>query len=139
VPNLSARPPNATHEEEDHSHSVLVVDDDPAIRRVIHDALESEGFAVSTSGDPNEAIDVASRIEPELVILDVNLPNMRGERVAKKLAARSKRKVKIVTITADESAAEAARAMRAVAYLRKPFDVNELVRLVHTLLPLDGC
>jgi DNA-binding response OmpR family regulator len=117
---------------------VLVVDDDAAIRRVIHDALESEGFDVLTSADPIEAFDIASRVDPELVILDVHLPNMRGERVAKKLAAGAKRKLKIVTITADDSAAESARAMSAVAYLRKPFDVNDLIRLVQTILPIES-
>jgi DNA-binding response OmpR family regulator len=116
---------------------ILVVDDDAFIRRVVRDALESEGFVVATSAAAAEALRVASQIHPAVVILDVHLPDMRGEIVAKKLNERIDEEIQIVTMTGDESVADSARDMRAVAYLRKPFDIDDLVRIVQDLLPIE--
>jgi two-component system KDP operon response regulator KdpE len=112
---------------------ILVVDDDAVIRRVIRDALEGEGFSVTTSADAFEALAVASRLQPSIVILDVHLPDMRGEVVAKTLNARSPGKIQFITISGDETTAESARAMQAVAYLRKPFDIDDLIQVVQGL------
>ncbi len=136
--NISAHRSFVSNPANGGSGSVLVVDDDASICRVIRDALESEGFSVATSSDGIEALGMAERIHPQLVILDVHLPRLRGERVAEELAARSAGRIRILTITSDEHIAESARQMRAVAYLRKPFDVGELIRIVQNLLPV-GC
>jgi CheY-like chemotaxis protein len=119
------------------SPSILVVDDDAFIRRVVRDALESEGFAVATSGDAVEALGVANSLQPAVVILDVHLPDMRGEVVAKKLNERNNGAIQIVTMTGDETVADSAREMRAVAYLRKPFDIEDLIRIVQDILPIE--
>jgi CheY-like chemotaxis protein len=116
---------------------ILVVDDDPLIRRVIRETLEGEGFDVSTSGDPNEAIEMVTRLDPSLAILDVHLPHMRGERLARQLVTRTRRRFPIVTITSDDRVAESARAMHAVAYLRKPFDLVDLVAVVQGVLAAE--
>src|SRR5689334_2013109 len=63
----------------DQPPSILVVDDDAFIRRVVRDALEGEGFIVATSSDAVEALGVATHFQPTVVILDVHLPDMRGE------------------------------------------------------------
>jgi CheY-like chemotaxis protein len=117
--------------------SILVVDDDAFIRRVVRDALESEGFIVATSSDAGEALGVVSRIRPAVVILDVHLPDMRGEVVAKQLNERIDGDIQIVTMTGDETVADSAREMRAAAYLRKPFDIADLVRIVQEILPIE--
>lgn len=61
---------------------VLVVDDDPVVRAMIHQALEDEGLTVITAEDGEKALDTATRVGPRLVILDVSLPVLGGEAVA---------------------------------------------------------
>jgi CheY-like chemotaxis protein len=114
---------------------ILVVDDDAFIRRIIRDALEGEGIPVATSANAVDALEAASRLRPSIVILDVHLPDMRGEVVAHTLNVRSHGKVQIVTITGDDRAEESASDMQAVACLHKPFDVDELINVVQNLLP----
>jgi two-component system OmpR family response regulator len=124
---------------------VLVVDDDEIIRHIIQDALESEGFVVQTASDGSEALDAARHYRPSIVLLDLHFPIYGGKEIARLFNLRFTPPVPIVTITADEHADEAARSMRAVAFLRKPFDVDELLRTVRRVLsrtasqvPADG-
>ena len=107
---------------------ILVVDDDPAIRESIQWVLEDEGFVVATASDVREALDVASRIHPALVLLDMTLPVLSGEEVADALRANGG--PPIIVITAAGRAAEKAQRCGAVAYLQKPFDISALAVLV---------
>ena len=111
--------------------SVLVVDDDPVVRSMIHRALEDEGLTVVTADDGAKALLEANRVRPRLVILDVSLPVLGGESVAAELRRMlSGEIVRIVAITADGHPAEKAQALGAFAYLSKPFDIDELIELV---------
>ena len=109
---------------------VLVVDDDPLIREIIRDVLVEEGFAVATAADGRQAIDRAADQPPALVVLDMGLPLMDGLAVAAALRAAHGPELPILTITADGGAADKARRVGAFAYLRKPFDLDDLVAAV---------
>jgi DNA-binding NtrC family response regulator len=121
----------------DQTSPILVVDDDGFIRRIIRDALEGEGFCVVTSANATDALAAASRIQPKIVILDVHLPDMRGEAVARALDRRLAGRLQIITISGDDGAAKAASEMHAVACLRKPFDIDDLVKVVEDLVPAN--
>jgi DNA-binding response OmpR family regulator len=99
---------------------ILVVDDDPQVRQLIRWALEDEGMPVELAADGGEAIDCAARRRPALVILDLGLPTVPGNEVAKAMRGAHGDGLRILTITADGSAAEKARLVGAYAYLRKP-------------------
>jgi DNA-binding response OmpR family regulator len=110
---------------------VLVVDDDARMRQVIQWALEDEGYAVVAAGGPEEAVVAAAEQAPAVVVLDYGLPQADGAAVAHRLrAAAANAALPIVLVTADGRASEKAERAGAVAYLHKPFDMAELVRLV---------
>jgi CheY-like chemotaxis protein len=111
---------------------VLVVDDDPIVRGMIRQALEDDGLAVVTAADGQEALQEATRVRPRLVILDLSLPVLNGETVAARLRGIiADDPVRIMVITADGHPAEKARAVGAFAYLGKPFNLSDLVDIVH--------
>ena len=109
---------------------VLVVDDDPGVRQMIRWALEDEGLAVETAQDGQEALDRAAGRVPAVVILDITLPVLDGYGVAAGLRAAHGGALPILAITANGNAAAKARRIGAYAYLRKPFDVDELLGAV---------
>jgi len=115
---------------------VLVVDDDPRMRQVMQWALEDEGYAVVAAPDAAAAIAAAAAQRPAVVVLDYGLPNGDGASVARQLrAATADAALPIVLVTADGRAPEKAAWTGAVAYLHKPFDVGELLRLVANARP----
>jgi two-component system, OmpR family, response regulator MprA len=117
----------------DGDRPVLIVDDDPVMRQALREAFEDEGIAVETASDGREALrKVADRL-PALVVLDVTLPVLDGFQVADQLRAGA-RPVPILAITGDGQAPEKARRMGAFAYLRKPFELSDLLRLVQGAL-----
>jgi DNA-binding response OmpR family regulator len=109
----------------------MVVDDDPQLRQSLQWALEDEGFAVETASDGVEAIAQAATQAPDLVILDMTLPGGDGFQVAAALQAAPGMAPPIVMITADGHAAEKASRIGAFGYLRKPFDIADLLSMIH--------
>ena len=109
---------------------ILVVDDDPGLREIIRETLEDEGLLVDVARDGLEALELAARRRPELVILDWGLPLWDGDAVAARLRGVHGDSLRVLIVTADGRAAEKARRAGAFAYLHKPFDVNALVDVV---------
>jgi DNA-binding response OmpR family regulator len=115
---------------------VLVVEDDPAMRQTIRWTLEAEGFVVAEAGSAEQALSATARQRPALVVLDYGLPDRDGGAVADELRARLPSPPPIVVVTADGRAAEKAARVGAVAYLHKPFDLDDLLATVRRTL--DG-
>jgi DNA-binding response OmpR family regulator len=109
---------------------ILVVDDDPDLRRAIQWALEDEGFNVEMASDGREALEFGVRRRPALVVLDMGLPLVNGDGVAAGLRKIHGGSVPILIITADGRAAEKAKRAGAFHYLHKPFELEELVAAV---------
>ena len=112
---------------------ILVVDDEPGIVTFIEGALLDEGYAVSTAADGLEAVEVAERDKPDLVVLDMALPRLDGFGVAAELRRRQG-DVPILVVTADGRAREKAERVGAFDYLKKPFDLDRLLALVEERL-----
>ena len=84
--------------------SIVIVDDDPRFRGIARRLLESEGLEViGEAADGREALVVAGELEPDVVLLDVQLPDMNGIEVAAQLAAGGDRPAVVLTSTRDES------------------------------------
>jgi DNA-binding response OmpR family regulator len=113
---------------------VLVVDDDPEIRDVVRWLLEDEGWTVETASDGKDALAQAARTRPALIVLDMGLPIMSGEEVARQLHATYDDPPPIIVVSADGRAGEKAARIGAASYLHKPFDVDALARLVRRTL-----
>lgn len=108
---------------------VLIVDDDPAIRETVADALSFEGYQVVTASNGREAIDRIEFMQPCLVLLDMRMPILDGWGVAEELKRRNI-DVPILVLTAARSAKNWAAEIGAATYLAKPFELDALIEQV---------
>jgi DNA-binding response OmpR family regulator len=113
---------------------ILVVDDDPEIRDLVRWLLEDEGWTVETAADGRAALDQATRSKPALIVLDMGLPIMHGEEVARRIHAVYDDPPPIVVVSADGHAGERAARIGAASFLHKPFNVDDLTRIVRSTL-----
>ncbi len=117
---------------------ILVVDDDLNLCQTIQVVLEEEGFMVETALDGVEALEHAERSRPAVVMLDMGLPLLDGEAVAKELRVRYGETVPVVLMTADGHVKEKGQRVGAVAALGKPFEIDDLVTAVYKALSLKS-
>jgi two-component system phosphate regulon response regulator PhoB len=111
-------------------HSILIIDDEPDLCELIEFQLQKEGFRTSTLSNPLEAIGHARDFDPDLIILDVMMPELDGLRLCSMLKVDSLlKKVPILFLTARSDADERVKGFERGAddYLTKPFDNRELV------------
>jgi DNA-binding NtrC family response regulator len=122
-----------------HKSRVLVVDDDPAIRKVVADRVRALGHVVETAVDGEEALVRADSFEPDLVLVDMMMPRLDGFGVLEKLGARD-RVPEIVMITAHGTIERAVEAIRrgAADFIPKPFDGGHLDHVVTRVLDTAG-
>ena len=109
---------------------ILIVEDDRELRRIMRDVLEDEGYLVETAPDGRQAVARAAERRPELVVLDMSLPELNGDGVASRLREQYPDPPPILLVTADGSAAGKARQVGAFAYLSKPLELEEFVSVV---------
>jgi DNA-binding response OmpR family regulator len=110
---------------------VLIVDDDPAIRGLVGDALRDEGYSVDLAAHGREALDAMRARKPSTVVLDLMMPIMDGFTFIE--ACHSEQlcdNVPIVVISAVHDALQRIREVPVHACMAKPFDLEELVRTV---------
>jgi two-component system, OmpR family, KDP operon response regulator KdpE len=106
---------------------VLAVDDEPAIRAVLEAGLKARGLVVETVGTGKEALEAIQYRHPDVVLLDLLLPDLRGSAVIERVRAWSN--VPIIMLSVEGSEAEKVRALDLGAddYVTKPFGLDELV------------
>lgn len=114
--------------------TILVVEDEASIQRVIRTYLESAGFQVLSSEDGPDALRQAQSYQPDLVILDLNLPGMDGMEVAARLRERSDVYVLMLTARTEEMDRVAGLRLGADDYMTKPFSPRELVARAEAIL-----
>ncbi len=110
--------------------SILVVDDEPKIVKVVRDYLEKAGFAVRTASDGKAALDLARTEKPDLIILDLGLPKMDGLDVTRELRKTSTAPIIMLTARSDETDRVIGLELGADDYITKPFSPRELVARV---------
>ena len=113
---------------------ILVVDDEPAIRRFLISALTADGYAVTQADNGADALALAAREQPDLVILDLGLPDRDGEDVIRELRALSKVPIVVLSVRDDEAGKVRALDGGADDYMVKPFGIDELLARVRTAL-----
>lgn len=114
--------------------TVLVVDDEPKIRELVRSYLEREGYSVLEAGTGQRALETASRAEPDLIVLDLMLPDVSGEEVARSIRSISDTPIIMLTAKAAEDDRVAGLRLGADDYLVKPFSPRELVARVEAVL-----
>jgi DNA-binding response OmpR family regulator len=116
---------------------VLVVDDEPHIRTVLHGYLEAAGFAVSEAGDGETAVSAVRRDPPDLVLLDVLLPGIDGLEALRQLRTFSEVYVILVTARTEEVDKLVGLGVGADDYITKPFSPREVTARVKAVLRRD--
>jgi two-component system OmpR family response regulator len=118
---------------------VLVVDDEPNIVDVISMALRFEGFDVESAGTGADAIAAVAARRPQLLVLDVMLPDIDGFEVARRLSA-ARAAVPIIFLTARDSTEDVVHGLTLGGddYVTKPFSLEELVARIRTILRRSG-
>ena len=117
------------------SDSILVVDDDAAIRRMLTRTLEREGYAVEAAADGGTALAAVERAVPDLVVLDVAMPGLDGLAVSQLLRRRGLA-LPVLMLTARDTVDDRIAGLDAGAddYLVKPFATGELLARIRALL-----
>lgn len=114
--------------------SVLVVDDDVRILRMIRRILELHGYRVLTASSGQAALDLFNDEEPALVLLDVLMPDMDGYTVCRRIREFSQTAIVMVTVKGDEEEKVEGLDAGADDYVTKPFSSKELIARVRAVL-----
>lgn len=121
------------------THKILVVDDEPAIAELVRTALSYEGFEVRQAGAAMEALSAAEAFRPDLIVLDVMLPDIDGFEVVRRLRTMA-RPIPVIFLTAKDATEDKVRGLTLGAddYLTKPFSLEELLARVRAVLRRSG-
>ena len=125
---------------DENGQRILVVDDEPSIVDAVATALRYEGFAVDEATTGREALAAVARgEEPDLMVLDIMLPDMEGFEVARRLGAQ-RGHVPIIFLTARDATEDKIRGLTTGGddYVTKPFSLEELVARIRTILRRAG-
>lgn len=114
---------------------ILIVDDDPVIRALVSDYLAAFGYDVITAESGKECLERLDSVSPDILFLDMQMPDMTGRDVLVSLKSAGREDVPVVLFSAnDESRKNTSReGVAPAAFLRKPFDMKELLRLASSL------
>ena len=117
---------------------ILIVDDEPSIHEVVRAYLERDGFIVYSASDGREGLELAMSKRPQLVVLDLMLPDVSGEEICRQLRERSDVPILMLTAKTSEDQRVAGLQLGADDYLTKPFSPRELVARVKAILRRAG-
>jgi two-component system OmpR family response regulator len=118
--------------------TILIIDDDADIRDVVRIALTQAGFDTQEAGDGRLGLEAAQRLKPDLIVLDIGLPEMDGLEVCRTLRVTSDVPILFLTAQGDEIDRIVGLEMGADDYLPKPFSPRELVARVKAILRRGG-
>jgi adenylate cyclase len=119
---------------------ILVVDDTPANIQTLSAILKEKGYQISVATNGRQALDVVSKIRPDLILLDVMMPEMDGFEACKQLKKSAEwHDIPIIFLTAKTETSDIVRGFElgAVDYVGKPFNAHELLARVNTHLSMD--
>jgi two-component system KDP operon response regulator KdpE len=108
------------------ANSVLVIDDEPQIRRLVSAGLELHGFAVNEAVNGAVGLSIAAHMQPDVIILDLGLPDMSGIEVLKSIRAWSNVPVIVLSINSEMEQKVRLLKLGADDYIVKPFGIAEL-------------
>jgi adenylate cyclase len=119
---------------------ILVVEDAPANIQTLTATLKERGYQISVATNGRQALDVVGRVRPDLILLDVMMPEMDGFETCRQLKASEQwRQIPVIFLTAKTETADIVKGFElgAVDYVAKPFNAHELLARVNTHLTID--
>jgi two-component system KDP operon response regulator KdpE len=114
--------------------NILVVDDEPQIRRVLRSTLSSQGYVITDAKSGEEAVESVRKNKPDLVLLDVNMPGMGGIAACREIRQSSEAPIIMLTVRNAERDKVAALDAGADDYVVKPFGIEELLARIRAAL-----
>ena len=116
------------------AESILIVEDEPSLQETLVYNLEKQGYTVEAAGDGRAALDAARRLKPDLIVLDIMLPELDGFEVCKILRREMSTPILMLTARDDEIDRVVGLEVGADDYLTKPFSMRELLARVKAQL-----
>lgn len=123
------------------AETILIVDDEPGIRQMLHFALSNAGFETTEAADVSQAITLVGDKKPDLVLIDWMLPGLSGVELARRLKRDSRtEEIPIIMLTAKDDEADKVRGLDVGAddYVTKPFSTRELIARIRAVLRRRG-
>lgn len=116
-------------------HSILIVDDQKGVRRLLEEVFKKDGWEVSTAVDGSEAVILAIQLEPDIILMDMKMPNMNGLEASQKIIEKNPG-LSIVMMTAygEMEVVRAALDSGVKKCVTKPFDIIYLRDMVNGLV-----
>jgi CheY-like chemotaxis protein len=112
------------------ARTVLIVDDDEDLRTMVAFVCETAGYCVRLAADGIEALDQLDADLPDVILLDMRMPRMDGWDFGRRLRTLHGHRIPVVVMTAAEHAEKRAKEIDADDFVSKPFDVDNLLRVV---------
>lgn len=120
-------------------YGLLIVDDQPGVRRLLYEAFTDEGYQVRMAAGGQEALKLVSQEIPDIILLDIKMPVMNGLETLEELRKIDHdMPVLLMTAYGELEVVEKAKKLGVRHYIIKPFDLNEVRLLVKALLADDG-
>jgi len=115
--------------------SILIVDDQKGVRRLLEEVFKKDGWAVSTAVDGSEAVDMALQLEPDIILMDMKMPNMNGLEASQNIINQNPG-LSIIMMTAygEMEVVRAALDSGVKKCITKPFDIIHLRDMVNSLV-----
>ena len=116
--------------------TILVIEDDKSIRMGLVDTLQAKGYCVHAAGRGREGLELFAEHDPDLLVLDLMLPDMEGFEICRQLKANEKNDVPIIILTARGAELDRVRGLELGAddYVTKPFSLMELLARINAVL-----
>jgi len=115
---------------------VLVVEDEPMLRSMLDEALQSAGYEVTTASDGSVALTLLEALTPDVIVLDLMMPILDGFAFrARQLLSTRLASIPVIVLSATYDLESAAQALRPHAYLKKPFDLDTVLAVVGAACP----
>jgi len=133
-PHLHAAGTTATPEKPGTGMRALIVEDEAALAGLLVSYFERDGFEVSSTGDGLRAVELARKVDPDVIVLDLGLPGLDGVEVCRQLRTFSDAYLVMVTARSDEVDTLIGLSVGADDYLTKPFSPRELMARVQAML-----
>lgn len=115
--------------------AILVVDDQPGIRRLLAEVLSEQGYAVEEAANGYDGLQKAKELKPAIILMDMKMPGMDGIETLRELR-RAGHTTKVIMMTAygELEMINEAKELGAIAYITKPFDIVSLCQMIEKIV-----
>ncbi|MDR1701798.1 MAG: response regulator [Sporomusaceae bacterium] len=118
-----------------HQQKILIVDDQPGIRRLLTEVLTAEGYDVLAAANGFDALNLAAENKPDVILMDMNMPGMNGMDALKEIERKGYQgRVIMMTAYGEIATVKEIMSTGTRSYITKPFDINLLLEMIQQAL-----